>query len=299
MIKAYSYRPAIIWLLCMLFAGHISGQHKAEKTLTYSFGMEPTGSFVIDNKYGDVVVEGWDEPRISIEINVSVNHKDKDKAYNLLDRIEATVLEGSNFINITSTIRSKSSSFLDELLRDVGKKLDISKTNVDINYIIKLPTELKIDITNIFGDVIIDNCIGDLNADVSHGTLRINSLLTSADIKLKFGKMNVRDLPDAELFMKNSEAYITNGSRLVVESNSSDYEIETLKQLQITGTRDKISIQQLGSITGNVKYTSIKLKELEKSMDITMQLGDLRCDMIAGCSPASWPNTPSWRAPRL
>ena len=109
----------------MLFAGHISGQHKVEKKLTYSFGMEPTGSFVIDNRYGDIQVEGWDEPRISIELNVSVNHKDKDKAYNLLDRIEATVLEGSNFINITTTIRSKSSSFLHELFRDVKKKLDI------------------------------------------------------------------------------------------------------------------------------------------------------------------------------
>jgi len=282
MKKAYFYKPSILWLLCMLLAGHISGQHKAEKQLTYSFGMEPSGSFVIDNRYGDIEIEGWDESRISIEMNVSVNHKDKDKAYNQLDRIEATVLEGSNFINITTTFRNKSSSFLNELIGNLNKKLDISKTNVDVHYNIKLPSELKLDITNTFGDVFINNCIGELNADLSHGALRINSLLASADVKLKFGKMNVRDLPDAELIMKNSEAYITNGENLLVESNSSDLEVETLKELQIVGSRDKIRIQKLGSISGNVKYTSIQLRELGEDMDLTMQLGDLRWDVIDG-----------------
>ncbi len=282
MIKVYSYKPHMMWLLCMLFAGHVSGQHKVEKTLTYTFGMESGGTFVIDNKYGDVQIEGWDESKLSVEMSVTVHHKDKDKAYNLLDRIEATVLEGENFVNITSTIRSKSSSFLDDLLRDFTKKLDISKTNIDINYIIKLPSELKVDVVNTFGDVFIDNCIGYLNANVSHGALRINSLLTSADIKLKFGELHARDLPDAELIMKNSEAYITNGENLIVESNSSVLEIESLKELQIIGARDKIQIKKLNVLSGNVKYTSIQLTELGKSMDLTMQLGDLRCDMIDG-----------------
>jgi len=84
------------------------------------------------------------------------------------------------------------------------------------------------------------------------------------------------------LIMKNSEAYITNGENLLVESNSSDLEVETLKELQILGSRDKIRIQKLGSISGNVKYTSIQLRELGEDMDLTMQLGDLRCDVIDG-----------------
>jgi len=284
MKKAYYYKPILVLVGCVLFMGHITAQNKVEKTQTYSFSMEPSGSFVIDNKYGNIEIEGWDEDRLSVEMSVSVNHKDRDKAYNLMDRIEATVLEGANFINITSTIRQKRSSFFNDLLDDLKDELkfEVNKADVDIDYVVKLPKEVKIDVTNNFGDVFIDNCIGYLNADVNHGTLRLNSLLAGADIKLKYAKLNVRELPDAELIMNNSEAYITNGADLILESSSSELEIESINNLQFVGSRDKARIGTISSISGNVKYTSIQIRDLEESMNLTMQLGDLRCDKIDG-----------------
>ena len=284
MIKAYYYKPIVALIVCVLFMGHITAQHKVEKTQTYSFGMEPTGSFVIDNKYGNIEIEGWDESRLSVEMRVSVNHKEKDKAYNLMDRIEATVLEGANFVNITSTIRQKRSSFFNDLLDDLKDELkfELNKSDVNIDYVIRLPREVKIDVTNNFGDVFIDNCTGFLNADLSHGTLRLNSLLAGSDIKLKYAKLNVRDLPDTELVMNNSEAYITNGKDLILESSGSEMEIESLKNLQFVGSRDKARFGTIASISGNVKYTSIQIRNLTESMNLTMQLGDLRCDKIDG-----------------
>lgn len=275
--KVYRYSWCCFLLLFASISG-ITAQVTVEKTLTLSYSMQPSGTFVLDNRYGKVEIEGWDQDRLEAIMSVKVKHKSEEKAYNLLDRIEPVTLEGQNFVNITSTIRDKRTSFFNDLLKNID--ININKSDVDIDYIIKVPQSVKLDIKNSFGDILIENCSGHLLIDLNHGGLWLNSLMASANIHLKYAKMNANQMPDTQLSMKGSEAYIGNGTSVLLESSGSELEIKEVRDLQINGTRDKLDIEKINSLNGTLKFTTLDIGSLAEDLNITMHLGDLILENI-------------------
>ncbi|MBT8218322.1 MAG: hypothetical protein KJP00_00755, partial [Bacteroidia bacterium] len=246
MKKVYIYRILIL-SIGMLISWHARTQDKVEKQIHAGYQLPADGKFSIDNKYGIVEIEGWDKDSVVIDIIISVKHRYLSKAEDLLDRIEPRFVTREDHIHATSIIRDKRKSIFNDFFKDVFQ-LDINKTDVDIDYKIMLPNNVELEITNLFGDVVIDNCYGDLTADVSHGTLWLNSLLKSTDIQLKFGRLDVRELPDSRLSLKNSKAYINSTGKIDIESTGSEIEIKDIDFLQVKSARDEYDIERINTI---------------------------------------------------
>ncbi len=110
------YKKPLLAISVMLFAFSVQAQQKVSKIISKDFTMAHMGKLRLDNKYGDVTITGWDKNKISIIVDITVIHKKKENAENLLKRISAHIKDQNGVTNVTSVIAEKSSGFLPNTL---------------------------------------------------------------------------------------------------------------------------------------------------------------------------------------
>jgi hypothetical protein len=118
-----------------------------------------TGGLVrVNNAYGEMNVEAWDEPRVQVTVTrSSFTH---DKAY--LDQIKVSVKKGAiGELEITTQFPGRN-RFL-RLIHGLG--------DFTLDYRIKVPRTANLAIRHEVGDVIIDGVAGDIDAYVASGDI--------------------------------------------------------------------------------------------------------------------------------
>ena len=269
-----------LWLVISIFASHlITAQVNVSKQVTETFSMTNAGELHLENKYGNINLFGWDENEVSVVIDIMVNHKKKDNAEDLLNRIRPVLKDGDNYVSINYEISEKSSSFFSNLF-EKANPFDFDRSNVQIDYTIYLPAQAEIDVTNKFGDVLIEGWTGKLKANVEHGDFWINEDLAKADIEVGYGKLRTKSINYASIALKNGALNMETSKNLRLNSSGSDITIDEVTSLEIYSNRDEIEFGVIGSMYGNLKFTNIMVNRLDMDIDLTMKIADFRLSQI-------------------
>jgi len=262
------YKTVLLFIIVVLHSHMLCAQKVASKAIEKTYDMTNAGELYIKNKYGDIIVNGWEKNTIKIVTNISVKHKKKENAENLLNRISVSIKKTNDFIHISSEIADKKTGFFTKYFNKANP-FDFDKSNIQINYKIYLPSNAEIAITNKFGDVIIDDYTGKLKADIQHGDMWINEHITNASIAMKFGKLQAKSILYGNIELKNGELNLEHSDNLRVNSSGSTIHIDTIKLLEIYSSKDKIIIEEAAKINGEIKYSNINLNAVEE--EITKQ----------------------------
>ena len=268
---------AVLALLAVSLSIH--SQETITKKIEKTFKLTNTGELHLDNKYGNVTINGWDKNEVTITIDIKVTNKKKDNAKELIDRIKANIRTTSNFVSIKSEISEKNSSFFSRYFNKVNP-FEFDKGNVEINYTIYIPINAEIDITNKFGDVIIDNWIGKLKANVEHGDLWINDNVSNANIDMKFGKLKSKSITYGTVNLKNGDIDIENSKDLLLNTSGTKIEIDSVTDLEINSSKDEITIGSVGAINGELKFSNARIDIVEEKINLTMRVAELRVSKI-------------------
>ena len=263
--------PIVILLLS--FSMH--SQEVLTKTINEIYEMTHAGELHLDNKYGNITINGWEENDISIKIDIKVTNKKKENAKALLDRIVANIKTANDFVSITSEISEKNTSLFSRYFNKVNP-FDFDKSNVEINYTIYLPINAEIDITNKFGDVIIDNWTGKLKANVEHGDLWINDAINNARIDMKFGKLRSKSIAYGTISLKNGDVDIKSSKNLLLKTSGTKIEIDQVIDLEIISSKDEIIIQKVGKIRGELNFSNAQIEHVEKKINLSLKVAELR-----------------------
>lgn len=250
-------------------------KNKIEKT----FKMTNAGELFIDNKYGDVTINGWDENSISIIIDIQVSNKKAENAKSLLERIRPNIKTTNNYINIVSEISEKNTSFFSRYFNKVNP-FDFDKSDVDIHYTINLPINAEVDVTNKFGDVILDNWTGKLKANVQHGDLWINKSIANANIEIKYGKLRAKSITYASLNFKNGTINAEEFENLLLTSSGTNIDIEAINNLELDSSKDDITINTIGKLDGELNFTNMQVNTLKSHINLIMKVSEFRANTI-------------------
>ncbi len=278
MIMGTFYKHTIL-LIAIMLANVLYGQEVVSKKIEKTYDLTNTGEVHIDTKYGEVFINGWNKNTIQIVANIKVTHKKKEKAKILLDRITPTFRPTRNLVTIKTEIGEKNKSAFSKYFNKVNP-FDFDKGNVEINYTIYMPMNAEINLTNKFGDVIISDWTGKLKATLQHGDLWINENLSYATIDMKFGKLNAKSITYGNLTFKNGEISIDESN--ILELNSSGTTIDAVKigSLELHSNKDKITIDKVAKLNGQVKFSKIKLNEVQNRISLNTKLADIRINKI-------------------
>ena len=264
------------WIAFMLFSAYVgTAQERMSKIVERSFELSDAGEFQIENKYGNIDVTGWEQDKVAIKVSIRVNHRKKESAQSLLGRINPEFKSGSNYVAVVSKITKKNTGWFADFFIKTNP-VDFDKSHVQIDYEVFLPAKAELRVTNRFGDVVIESWSGPLNALVEHGDLWVTEDLNKVDIVLKFGKVRTQDLEYANLNLKNGELEMENSNRLRLSSSGTDMNINAVKFLEIYSNKDDIAIEEIGSVSGSLKFTTLGIQRLMKEVDLDTKITDFR-----------------------
>jgi hypothetical protein len=124
------------------------------------------GTIRVNNAYGQLNVEGWDQPRVEITVTRTAfrhgtpNEQEEGKAY--LKQIQVTVKKsGNGDVEISSQFPGRN-----RLVRAIWGLGDFN-----LDYRIKVPRNAKLAIRHGAGDVVVSGVAGDIDATVRAGDI--------------------------------------------------------------------------------------------------------------------------------
>jgi len=272
------YKYGLLIVAVMLITT-VTAQEIVTKKIEKRYELNNAGEVYLDNKYGEVLIYGWDKNAIEIEATIKITHKKKEKAESLLNRISSNIRSVSNFITIKTEIGNKEVSTFSKYFNKVNP-FDFDRANVQIDYTIHMPSNAEISIINKFGDVIISDWNGKLKASLQHGDLWINESLTNATVNMKFGKLNTKSILHGNVTIKNGKINIDEANTLELTSSGSTINATKIGSLVMNSNKDEIFIDKAHKIEGDMKFSDLKIKELKSKINLNTKLADVKISKI-------------------
>lgn len=279
MSKGTFYKKLLLIAMTVTSGCTLAAQEKASKKIERTYAMTHAGEFHLDNRYGNVAINGWEKNSIAITIDIKVSHKKKENAEDLLERINPEFKVVGDFVGITTEIAEKGTSFFSRYFNKANP-FDFDKTNIRINYTVYLPVNAEIDVTNKFGDVIVADWTGKLKAKIEHGDMWINTDLTNANITMRFGKLRAKSITYGSISLKNGRIDMVESEDLRINSSGTTIKIQKVSSLDLYSSKDEVSIENVGSIMGDLRFSNIYIDTLGKEIGLRMKLVDFRVSNI-------------------
>lgn len=152
-----------------------SSKYETRQMKNISVNSDGSSKFILTNHVGDVSVQRGFSNKIEIEAEIVINNNDEVYAKSIMDSL-ISINEG-NIVKVDSNIGN--------YLNDKNKIQSIS-----IDYVIRIPENIIVDVNNKFGKVNAEELINNLKVSNSNGDININKISGNVDITSKFGKIN-------------------------------------------------------------------------------------------------------------
>ncbi|MFD2100618.1 hypothetical protein [Flagellimonas iocasae] len=258
-------------LLCTLM---VFAQNEQSKQWNKTYDLSPTGKVHIENKYGNVVINGWQKNQVKVSISIQVNHRKEDSAEKLLERIQPKTIQSGNYIQFISEIKDRDANIFAKYFSKANP-FDFDKSNVQIDYEVYLPINAELSIINKFGDIIIDSWKGDLETDLQHGDIYINGNISTAKVDMRFGKFHARNLDYGNLKMENGSIDVETSQKLKIISSGSDIRLGEIADLELYSSKDEVELESVDALRGDFKFSNADISSVTNELFLTLRIAEV------------------------
>ncbi|MDX9729164.1 MAG: hypothetical protein RBT50_07850 [Bacteroidales bacterium] len=228
------------------------------------------------NKFGAVVTETWDKNNVVVDVTVKIENTSAERARKLLEMITVEFTEADG--NLTAeTVFSKEFSSI---------SWKGSNNNFSINYNIKMPADVNLEIDNKYGNTVVDELSGHAMLNVKYGDLTVNKL-TRGNVKplntiiVAYGKATVYELGWAEINARYVGMFsVERATALLVDSKYSKVSVTEVSSLVADSKYDGYNIGEANNIVVMGGYTDLRFKKVNKKLDVETKYGNLSVDAI-------------------
>ncbi len=278
MKRSFLYNITTIVILLTLSENMLFAHHRLTEEITQVFEVGDQPTLIIDNKHGNIDCKVWEKDSIKIVIEIEVEGNDKHQVEEAIHNIIPRFSFFENVVEVETKIIKERKSLLERLVEAV----DIfDKHDIDVDYTVWAPASTSMDIKNKFGDVLLENFSSPARVDISYGDLRTDVIPVNSKLDLKFGKLIVQRIEQAEMNLKHYTAKIKSANNLQLTSSGSDIQIIKLHTLDVESNKDDIEIDSLGSINGTARLSDFTFNYVYDSTWLNLQNVALEIDAIA------------------
>ena len=256
-----------------------------ERKINKTFNVGTDTELHIDNKFGKVHIDTWDKNQIQAEITIQAEAKGGN-SQELLDRITIDIDESSSQISFQTEIES-------------GRRWGNNNQKFEINYLVKMPKNNPLDLTNRHGDIYLNNFDGTLDLDLAHGQLVTEKLNGQVNINIAHGnggrilsaangdleirhyqRFRIGELGDVELDVAHAGFELEKADKLELESQHCDFEIGDVNSLKLNLQHGDVELGNVGSLSTVMQHADIDIERLGQSINANASHSDLRVDQL-------------------
>jgi len=261
-------KTALLIVTLSLFAFQtMAGKDEFKKTISKSFDINSDATLKIKNKFGKIHCMNWDENRIKIEVEISVEASSQEKADKYFKKIEIK-FDGS------PSLVSAETHMEDNIFKN-------NSGEMSIDYIIHMPESISIDLNNKFGDILLESVKGKSMINVAYGSINAKKLLAdNNEIKMSFSEGFIGYIKDAELKIKYSELDLDEAISLSVESKFSEFNLGSVDVLTMESGYDEDYIGKVRNLDIEADFSEIEIRSMAERLVADIDYGELKVKTI-------------------
>ncbi|MGQ7869433.1 hypothetical protein [Sunxiuqinia sp. sy24] len=223
----------------------------------------------VTNKFGTITINDFGGDSVVVDVLITVENANEKKANYLLDQIEIDMRRVGNVLNLTTRIKDDFKT----------------KGNFSIDYTINIPADRDLDVTNKFGNLILNNLSAQGAFNISYGNMTAGYLEapenSKINLELSYGKADIESVNHLQTEIRYSKLFIGEAKTIGAESRYSGLNVEELGTLVLDSKYDGVNIEKLGSLQANSKYTNYDIEELKQSLVLDTQYGSVRVNEVS------------------
>ena len=268
----------VLMSTAIFLAASYSAHGQVNKSLTDTLDVNAIESLTITNQYGDIVVSTWDRDQIGYDVQITVLKDDMDVAEDLLDRLTYSVEEFNSNLKFEYEVEEKNAGFFERIWSDIT--LEIDQSAIQISAELTVPKEMKLNITNRFGDITIRDWSGDLTVKQKHGDVKVSGDVSNLRLDHSFGEADFNTVKRARIEIRNVEFNAKNIEEFDIDSHGSEINLDNAMKLTLDSNKDDLSIEHVERVKGSIDYGSLYIEELVEEIQATLRLTDLTIKSI-------------------
>lgn len=267
-----------IYLSCSLFlAGLLAfSQVKMEKDFDESFGVERGNKVEVLNKYGEVIINTWDQNEVRFIVKVTARGRNQEVVNKTMNRINVDMRKTGHLISVDTDIERKNGTFSELLggVEDYSKALfGNQKLTVDME--IWLPENIDLSINNRYGDVYLASLKGEIDVTLAHGDLKAERMEGRIEMEHSFGKSTFDYINRGRFVLRGVETTVEEGTSMSFQSSSSKIDLMNIHYVKLNSRNDKVKIRNANEVVGLGKFTELDAEQIMRNVDLSFDFGEI------------------------
>lgn len=260
--KSFAALTFVLFLGVQVFAG---GVEDFKKEYHESFKVNSDVILTVSNKFGFVKVITSETDEIIIDVKITVEAKNQEKAQKLLDEIEINIQGNESAVTAITTL-AKNSNFKE----------------LSIDYTITMPVSGNIDVTNKFGGFYLNEINGNSKVYVAYGSVDIGNLNSQVnDITVKFGSGKVKYAHYLNYTTRYSSAKVGRAKLLNLDSQYGDVTVGEVGRMKLKNQYGDANLGTIVELTADVQFGDLEVEGIISKLIIESQYGDVDIDFIS------------------
>jgi hypothetical protein len=275
-MKKSDYKPGMLFFISLFLLSFTLSAQEVSKEFHKEYTAGANTTLEISNKYGDVVIQSWDKDQVIIDVKVTVDLPNKEKAEKLLGYIDVQFSEGENLISAKTVISDK--------FNFTGWGGESKRFSIDYN--IKMPVGTALILANKYGDTDIDELHGLVNLDIKYGNLTAGKL-TRGNVKplsklnLAYGKGEIDEAGWLDLTVRYCGGMeITKSQALLLDSKYSKLSLGETSSVVGESKYDNINIESVNNLVLDNGYTEVNIGILTKKLTYDGSYGSFSIESV-------------------
>lgn len=222
----------------------------------------------IINKFGEVKINDTGGDSVTVKVLITIDNASESKAKDLMNKIQIDIQKSGSHIIAETKIEDDFRS----------------KESFTIDYLVNIPKDRELNITNRYGNVIINELDAKGFFDVSYGSMTAGKMKSPAGNPLKiivnYGKADLETINDADMEFKYSKLVADEINHLILDSKYSTVTLHKASSLTLDSKYDGINIEEIDNLKSVSKYTNYKIGLLTGSFDLDTGYGSVRISKV-------------------
>ena len=262
-------RLIVALLSTLIFSGTLMAGETFSKKYNKEYTVTETSYYKLINKFGKVHIETNNSDKLQIEVTVFVEAKNQGAANTIFDKIVITFTQIDTLIqsitNITSTIQN---------------------AEFHIDYLVKMPKNLRISLNNSFGDTYIQELTAKSEIEIKYGNLKADRMFFGDSkprtmIDIAYGRASIDACDWLKLKVSFSELEIGSSEALVIKSKFSKIDINhAISVVADSKYDDPFNIDNVTNFVYTGEYSDVNIGNLLDMAEISAKYSDIDIERI-------------------
>ena len=258
-------------MVLLFLSTMLAGAAGSEFSKQYRKGWTKSGvtALEITNKFGEVKINDMGGDSVTIKVSITIDNASSGRAKEMMDKIKIHFDKSGGLVSAATEIEDGFNN----------------NESFSIDYQVNIPKDRDLNITNKYGNVILNELEAKGYFEVSYGSMSAGIMKapvgSPVKILVSYGKADLESINEAEMEFKYSKLNANEISRLTLDSKYSTVTLHKTSNLTLDSKYDAINIDEVGTLKSESRYTNYKIGLLTENFSLDTGYGSVRINKVS------------------